>query len=208
MQEGQFNLFSPGDSMEEINPKDAYPLIFDVHYAGRKPSISKAFGLYRDGSLEGICTFGIPPSWSMLEGVCGKEYKKDVFELNRLCFHNNRKNDASKLIGYSLRHLGNKIVVSYADTGAGHTGYVYQATNAIYTGLSSKFKEIYLKSKPHLHHTSHKGKTFAQMEAEHGDDVAYRERSRKHRYVFFCGDKRFKKKARSDLKWPVKDYPK
>ena len=30
-----------------------------------------------------------------------------------------------------------KIVVSYADTSKGHVGYVYQATNFIYTGMSA-----------------------------------------------------------------------
>ena len=43
------------------------------------------------------------------------------------------------LVGRSLRLLPKpSVVVSYADTAQGHVGYVYQAANFIYTGLSAK----------------------------------------------------------------------
>jgi hypothetical protein len=202
------DMFSPSNGVVEVPVGVCEDLIFNVHYAGRRPSISKAFGLYTNGMLEGICTFGTPPSHTMLKGVCGEEYAPFVWELNRLCLYNNHKNSASRLVGSALKMIGNRIVVSYADTTQGHIGYVYQATNFLYTGMSTKFKEIYLKSRPELHHTTHKGKTFAEMESLHGEDVAYRERPRKHRYVYITGDKRFTKKARASLKWKVGQYPK
>lgn len=196
------------DGVFPISREETKPLILGVHYAKRMPSIRFAYGLFRHGELAGICTYGIPPSHTMLKGVCGPEYAKDVLELNRLCLAENLKNDASRLVAGSLKQLGNKIVVTYADTTQGHYGYVYQACNAIYTGETKPIKEIYLKSRPELHHTTHRGKTYAQMEAEHGDDVAYRKRSIKHRYVFIVGDRRYKKKMRKLLRWKQFDYPK
>ena len=69
--------------------------------------------------------------------VCGEEHKDKVIELN-LCLQDNHRNQSSYLISQSLKLLEKlKIVVSYADTSKGHVGYVYQATNFIYTGMSA-----------------------------------------------------------------------
>mgnify|MGYP000595574942 CR=1 FL=1 len=113
--------------------------ILHVHYARRWPSVSYAFGLYRGSDLCGVVTYGTPPSAPLRRGVAGDEHKNDVLELNRLCLGYNRKNEASILVGRSLRLLpAGRIVVSFADIGQGHTGYVYQATNFRYCGLSAK----------------------------------------------------------------------
>jgi len=207
--QGALFISGVGYSVEPISRDAALPLILQVHYARRQPNIRNAFGLYLNGGLVGVCTFGIPPSSTLLLGVCGVDYAVHVIELNRLCLLNNIKNEASRLVGASLKMLGNKIVVSYADTAQDHLGVVYQATNAIYTGTSKPFKEIYIVGKEHLHHASHKGKTFEEMKAIHGEDsVGFRERSIKHRYVFITGSKQFKRHARKALKYQVLPYPK
>lgn len=193
--------------VKRIEYEDTKPFILDIHYAHRMPPIQKAYGLFLADELVGICSYGIPPSHTLLKGVCGPEYKKDVIELNRLVLKYNNKNEASILVGNSLKQLGNKIVVSYADSTQKHVGVVYQATNFIYTGITKPIKEVYLKSKPHLHHATYRGKTYKQMEQEHGEDVGYRYRSLKHRYIIFVGDKRFKFKAKQCLRYPQLAYP-
>ena len=40
------------------------------------------------------------------------------------------------------------------------------------------------------------------------ENVYYVERARKHRYVFFCGNKTERWKMKSSLKYKVEDYPK
>jgi hypothetical protein len=63
-------------------------------------------------------------------GICGKEQESIVVELNRLCLLDNDKNQASFLVANSMKLLPKPtIVISYADTGQGHVGYVYQACN-------------------------------------------------------------------------------
>ena len=52
------------------------------------------------------------------------------------------------------------------------------------------------------------GKTFKEMEEEYGDDVGYRLRSCKHRYVIFVGNKKFKREAVKSLRYAVLPYPK
>ena len=113
------------------------PWLLEKHYAKRIPQLMFCFGLY-DPQLIGVVTYGIPPSPSLCMGICGQEYSNKVLELNRLCLLDNDKNQASFLVAHSIKQLPKpSIIVSYADTEHGHVGYVYQATNFIYTGLSA-----------------------------------------------------------------------
>lgn len=198
-----------------IERNDCEEYILGIHYARRWPSISYAFGLYLDGNLCGVVTYGTPPSATLKRGVAGDEYKQDVLELNRLCLRNNKKNEASLLVGRSLRMLpANKIVVSFADTEQEHTGIVYQATNFIYCGLSAKRTDWKVKGKEHLH-----GQTIADefrgvknraqaMRNKYGDDFYLAPRPRKHRYIFIVGSRGYKKKVKQALRYGVEPYPK
>lgn len=174
------------------------------HYAKRKCSISYSFGLYRDNLLEGIVTFGSPPSRALCVGVCGIDFVDKVIELNRLCINSkNSKNSASFLVSQALKQIGNKIVVSYADTSMQHIGYIYQATNWIYTGLSAKRTERYDINNPNAH-----SKSVTERKGINYQDLAVRERPQKHRYIYFVGNKRFKKQALKNLKYQILPYPK
>jgi len=138
-----------------------------------------------------------------------------VLELNRLCCES-RKNLASMLVGRSLAMLPKpSIVVSYADTGQGHVGYIYQATNFIYTGLSAAFKDPMVKGMEHKHHTTigdegrgHDSRVEFLRQKYGAENVYYIDRPRKHRYIFFVGDKRQVKAMRACLKYLVEPYPK
>jgi hypothetical protein len=77
-----------------------------------------------------------------------KNNKHLVLELNRLVLKYNKKNEASMLVGKSIKLLPKpKIIISYADISQNHIGYIYQATNFIYTGLSAKRKEWQMTGK-------------------------------------------------------------
>ena len=169
-----------------------------------------AFGLYENESLIGVMTYGIPASPSLCMGICGKEYSDKVLELNRICLENNEKNQASYFVAKTLQLLPKPtIVVSYADTAQGHVGYVYQASNFIYTGLSANRVDWTIKGQEHKHSkTISDGKTLEDIKAEHGDDFYYVERSRKHRYIFFVGTSKQKKEMLSKLNYQVEPYPK
>jgi len=133
--------------IKKITRNDCTPFILEIHYAKRWPSISYAFGLFEGVELIGVVTYGTPPSAPLKRGIAGDEYKHQILELNRLCLKYNRKNEASKLVGASLKQLPESIVVSFADTEQGHKGYVYQACNFMYCGLSAKRQAHRLESK-------------------------------------------------------------
>jgi hypothetical protein len=190
---GELLLPTEGYAVQPIPKGWAKPFIMDTHYAHRMPPISYAYGLFNNGEHIGVCTFGVPANNMLCVGVCGAEYKQNVIELNRLVLKNNRPNEASQLIGKSLRLLPNNwIVVSYADTAQNHSGVVYQATNWIFTGTTVERMEF----NPNGKHSRHYEAT-----------DPHRVRSAKHRYVMFVGNRRWKKKALKNLKYPVQEYP-
>lgn len=183
--------------------------ILNIHYAHRIPSISFSFGLYENDELIGVCTYGTPASSTLLSGVCGVEYKGIVKELNRLVLKYNRPNEASFFVSKTLKMLPRPlIIVSYADSAQKHQGIVYQATNFIYTGLSTKFKDPKVKGLEHQHHATYAhGMTNMQLKEKFGDKLYFVERSRKHRYIYFIGSKVEIKRMKKALKYKVVDYP-
>lgn len=203
------------DSAEvrKITSKEAYPYILLKHYAKRIPSISFAYGLFIKGELVGIVTYGKSSSSPLAKGVCGPEHAEKVYELNRLCLDEGLpKNSASFLVARSLRILPKpKIIVSYADTGNGHIGYVYQATNFIYTGLSAKRTDWKIKGMEHLHGQTIADKSrgmkdrAAYMRKLYGDRFYLSPRPRKHRYVIFLG---CDKETVAALRYKKEPFPK
>lgn len=200
--------------VERVSRNQCAPFILGIHYARRWPSISYAFGLFNGSELIGVVTYGTPPSGTLKRGIAGAEYADKVLELNRLCLKYNRKNEASRLVGASLKMLPESIVVSFADTEQGHKGYVYQACNFTYHGLSAKRTDWKVKGKEHLH-----GQTIADefrgvknrvqaMRDKYGDAFYLAPRSRKHRYIYIVGDKRFKRAVRKAIKYKREEYPK
>jgi hypothetical protein len=204
----------PAIIVSSIPSKEAEPWLLVRHYAKRKCPISYAFGAFRNNELIGIVTFGTPASSTLRKGIAGNEWMESVLELNRLCCVS-EKNTASILVGRALRLLPKpSIIVSYADTAQGHIGYVYQATNFIYTGLSAKRTDWKIKGKEHLHGATIADESRGQidrakwMREKYGDDFYLEQRSRKHRYIYLCGNLRQRSKMRSALMYCEQPYPK
>lgn len=201
----------------EIRPiptAEATPWLLLRHYAKRMCPITYAFGAWIGAEIVGVVTFGTPASAPLRRGVCGDDWSHAVLELNRLCCENS-KNTASRLVGGALRMLPKPcIVVSYADTGVGHVGYVYQACNFIYTGMSAVRTDWKVKGREHLH-----GATIADesrgmenrakwMREKYGSNFYLSPRPRKHRYVYFCGNRYQRRAMLGSLKYTPQPYPK
>lgn len=186
----------------EITRDETKHFLLSRHYLQRMPPLSIAFGAFFLNKLVGVMTFGKPPSNSLCKGVCGDFFSSKVYELNRLyTIDEAPKNLESKFISYALKELKKKnwVIISYADESMGHSGYVYQATNWIYTGKSAKRTDVYVGEGGH-------SRTYSKYQQ---DFVLRKLRSTKHRYLYICGDKRFKKEVLKNLKYPiVEEYPK
>ena len=203
--------------IEPIPAKLAYPFILKSHYAHRIPSISLAFGLYEGLNLKGVCTFGRPCAHKLIQNAFQGKYQDQFLELNRLCVVEGlEKNTLSHFVSQALKLLPSPmVVVSYADTKMNHYGYIYQALNFIYTGLSAERKDVFIKGMEHKHYTSlydSLGRGVKDrasiMKKMYGDKVYYKERSRKHRYFYFHGNKTDRKEMARLLIYPVLPNPK
>ena len=182
--------------VRRIAYEETKDFILKKHYAQRMPSISYAYGIFKNDEKLGVLTIGKPASHSLCIGVCGEEYSSKVYELNRLITVDGlEKNVLSYFVSRALRDLKKEslIIVSYADTGMNHNGYIYQATNFIYTGMTKGRTDKYTEGNKHSRHY--------KDEKGHLRKV----RTPKHRNVYFTNEKEKKKKM---LKYPICDYPK
>lgn len=186
--------------------------VIAYHYMHRKCPCSRAYGLIaNDGSLKGVVTYGVPCSSTLLKGICGEEEMHNVYELNRLWVAEDvPKNGESFLVGNSIKDLDKEIIVSFSDTSVGHVGYIYQATNFLYCGLSARFRDVRVKGKEGQHIASFAhGMTNEQVIEKYGaENVYFVERPRKHRYVYFNASPKRKKELLKKLKYKVCEYPK
>ena len=185
-----------GYEIREIEYNDTKDFILNKHYAQRMPSISFSYGLFKGFCMVGVLTIGKPASNSLCRGVCGPEYAHKVYELNRLITEDNLpRNALSFFVGGVLKKLKEKnlVIVSYADTGAGHKGYIYQATNFIYTGKTNQRTDKYTEGNKHSRHYTNENNHLRKV------------RTSKHRYVYFTNNKKEWLKV---LKYPIMDFPK
>jgi len=151
------------------------------------------------------------------------QYQDSIYELNRLCVNDGLpRNALSFFVSQCLQMLPKPMcIVSYADTGHNHHGYIYQATNWLYTGLSAPFKDYMVKGMEGMHNASildlvgrsdgkqgHLDKVKLLKEKFGEENVYMVERSRKHRYFYFIGSKTERRKMRSLLIYDKEPYPK
>lgn len=186
--------------VEQIDYRTAIEFLMPRHYSGRKPNISKAFGWFFGSRLMAVCTFGKPASPFLCKGIMGEEFKNSVFELNRLCREEDLKEPLSKFVGECLRILSdeNWIVVSYADSGMNHAGYIYQSCNFLYTGMTKERTDKFTSGNKHSRHYSNEEQ-----------DGRRKVRTAKHRYVYFCTkNRKLKRFWKENLKYGIEDYPK
>lgn len=200
--------------VESIDSEQCKEWLLYKHYAKRMPPIEYSFGLFNhDNVLQGIVTYGTPVS-STLRDLWKNKYK--LIELNRLVVNEGlEKNVLSFLVSQSLNKLPKPLVIaSYADTSKFHHGYIYQATNWIYTGLSANFLEYRVKGMEHLHAgtifdlSRGQENRVSWLKEKFGSDFYTFERPRKHRYFYFIGNKYEIKDMNNMLPYEKFPYPK
>lgn len=184
------------------------------HYSRSCHNGPMCWGLFdNEDNLVGVCAFATPNSENVRASVFGSDYVNNVTELHRLVVLDDAPtNTESWFIVRALKGLKEYrpnvwAVLSFADTTEGHNGTIYQATNAIYTGMSSRAR-FYRDTEGRLRHPRQSGHNVTPAEAkEKGWTSEMREA--KHRYLFLIpDDKRHKKVLLKILKLSSKVYPK
>lgn len=198
-------------TIEPISYHTAIDIVIEKHYLHRKAPCSKAFGLFQDGQILGVVIYGVSASSTLLKGIAGEDEKGNIYELTRLWVDDSvPKNGESFLIGNTIKMLDKEFIVSFADSSQDHLGIVYQATNFLYTGLSTKFRDPKVQGLEHQHHAGYAyGLTNKQVIEKFGEENVYWvERARKHRYIYINAHGKRRKHLISKLKYKILDYPK
>ena len=203
-------------SVSSIDPFLCNEWLLKKHYLKRKTSFTYSFGLFLDKILVGVLTFGNAIPLNMKKSLFGEKYMGLVYELNRLCTNDNLdKNANSFFISQAFKMLPNPmIIVSYADRSVGHTGYIYQACNFMYTGESHTQMDWKLKGYEHIHSRTLMDEFAFQpdrinkLKEKYGDQLYQVKRESKHRYVYLIADKKSKKEIMIHKLFEIKQYPK
>lgn len=178
------------------------------HYAKKIPSVIQyTFGCFENDLMIGVAVFGLAGNSNLneLDGY-------PIIELTRLILNDNKeKNTTSYFVSQCLKMLPHKgYVISFADANQNHHGFIYQATNWIYTGESAA-AEVYTNGNIEMHSKTfsdkygRRDKAFAK---EKGFEIITKQP--KHRYFFILNDKKESKKMKQILieRFGIKPYPK
>jgi hypothetical protein len=164
----------------------------------------------------GIVTFGNAIPLTMKKSLFGEKYMDIVYELNRLCTNDNLdKNANSFFISQSFKLMPKPmIIVSYADKSFGHIGYIYQATNFIFTGESHTQLDWKLKGKEHIHtrtlmdEFAFEKNRIDKLKQKYGNELYQVKREPKYRYVYIIANKKTKNEIMKHKLFQEKEYPK
>ena len=175
------------------------------HYLQRKPPMQDTFEWRKEDRVLAIVTFGVPASRHMQISA----YRKDpnlVVELNRLWIADDQPHGtASWFLAQCLKEMPPRIILSYADTVAGHDGTVYRAANFNYAGWTDMERKT-----PRFDYIVPGGHSRDAFRSGKGVESKKVRRKPKARYWTTTGNKKERKRLADECGWPTlswKDYP-
>lgn len=194
-----------------VSARDVHEFARRYHYTGVGNNANWRWGLWHGVVLHGVVSYNLPTR-SVCASVFGEEHLHRVWHMGRLILsEDSPHNSESRLIGGSLKAIQRDYpdtwgVLTYAATDAGHLGYVYQATNALYTGTGGD--PIYYMDPAGKRRGTHLDGhgVGADRAAEMG--WTRHHGGPKHRYLYVLGSKTQRRQRMEQLRLPVLPYPK
>ena len=179
------------------------------HYSKRASIFWAGFGLVEEGKITGVVVYGQPSPPIQRHAFDNRDFR--LYELSRLVVQSKSKNAASFLVANSAKMLEQPCaIVSYADMEQGHCGIIYQATNWTYTGATKSHDKMYVVDGVRTHPMTLRDRGITdptRWAKENGIEMV--KPFEKHRYFFFVGTAKQKKRMLKKLKYPIVDsYPK
>jgi hypothetical protein len=191
--------------IEKISRYTAKKLLDEYHYLHEDGNFRSGinYGLFEkeNKNLIGVCVFHTVSAKEIAKGCFGiQTYNLEGFmELGRLCMnpHKHEKNITSFFLSGSIKMLRKSenvvALLTYADN-EHHAGYIYQACNFKYYGLTDKKKDFFILQEDGSYKKLQRGKCKHLI----GE---WRDKSQKHRYLIVY-DKKLK------TLWIEQPYPK
>ena len=219
------NLADGTDIVCVIDKKVATDFVSRYHYSqkGREASDIN-YGCWHGGELVTVISYSYPVSRYVVgDEKTGGYFVKDPpikmrwLELVRMAKIAESEYPLSKIVSLTLKDLtrrgnskdGYYAIISYADAGVGHEGYIYQAANFIYCGRGID-RQYWAIEGQNLHPrgivspNSPAAKSGMYKAGEYKITVVG-----KHRYIYFCVKKqKLRDMLARCLKFDIEPYPK
>lgn len=192
--------------IEKLDKNACKEFLLKHHYLSRQGYGFRSgynYGLYDNDKLIGVAIFHTVSAWETVKGCFGLQNKeqKGFYELGRLAMDSECKvpNLTSWFLSKSMKLLRQDVrpraIITYADAEY-HHGYIYQACNFTYHGLTARKSDVWVKQPDGTFKKCGRGRPRGENVI-----VEWRPRSRKHRYLMV-----YDKKLRT--LWPMMSYPK
>jgi hypothetical protein len=195
-------------TVQSINTDQVKEWCLYKHYGGKMPSnIHYTFGCFFGKTLTGVAVFGQP-----VGATINQIGEAKVIELQRLVLNDDKDtNTTSFFVSQCLKQIPHKgLIVSYADANYNHHGYIYQATNWIYTGQSTA-RNVFYDGTQEIHDRVF-GRRYGVFSKEKAEELGFSviRKKPKHRYFYITGNRAERKRFRKELlkHYEVKPYPK
>lgn len=194
-----------------VTSADVREFCHRYHYTGVGNNLNWRWGLWHGPMLLGVVSYNMPTR-SVCASVFGPDHLHQVWHMGRLALAELApRNSESRLIGGSLRAITREYpevwaVLTYAATDAGHIGYVYQATNALYTGTGGD--PVYYTDQAGNRRGTHLDGHGVTADRAAALGWVRHQGGVKHRYVYVLGNRSERRARLEALRLPVLPYPK
>lgn len=198
-------------SCTKISLKEARSFFKENHYLKGCSNGGMYYGRYKNGILVACVSFNVPVSPG-LNACWLNDHHSAVFELTRLALSSEADISASQFVSESIKQwmkdrerlglIKPRLLISYADSGEGHHGGVYQSMSWLFCGISpptTNFIDL-AGRKLHRRINGRNRQATPFLRAVKG--------SVKFRYCKLLGSSKMKRHTKRLLKYKVLDYPK
>ena len=190
--------------IKKISKCDTEDILKKFHYLSKQGFSFRSgfnYGLFIEDKLIGVAVFHTLSVPETAKGCFGlqRNEQQGLYELGRLALdpEEYEPNLTSWFLSRAIKMLRKetevRAILSYADSRY-HNGYIYQATNFKYYGLTDPKKDFWILQEDGTYKKHQRGKI-------KGLQGEWRERNRKHRYLLIF-DKELV------CKWKEQPYPK
>ena len=187
-----------------ISKEESKSLLEPYHYLSQESVTFRSgynYGMFLDGELMVVCIFNQPSVPNLVQGCFGlkRDEQQGVFELGRLVKNPESPKSIilSQVVSLCMKQLRRdtevRAILSYSDSRY-HTGYIYQALNFKYYGLTDFKPDFWFELPDGTYKKHSRGPT-------KGFKGVWLPRPRKHRYLMVY-DKKLK------TSWIEEPYPK
>jgi len=112
------------------------------HYTGTMPNAGVKIGVWEGGEFVGVILFGIGAGASTKGTRYGLAERFEVAELVRIALRPDHAHPVSRCVSIAIRMLRRqsprlRLLISFADSGQGHHGGIYQAGGWTYAGITA-----------------------------------------------------------------------